>query len=131
MCSKNTVLVFPICRIGPRLFLLLKCLFSLFLLTGALQITLEGVYHSPLGAEEGSDDSSSSSEVGAALAAGNLESSSNSTMTDLDAYNDDDVSLKEVEEAAAAAVASGPGPRLWYGSKSVLQQWVRFIHSSS
>ena len=87
-----------------------------------LQLTLEGVYHSPLGAEEGTP--TDGTEVGAALREEKEEGESSSdggsdnTSGDSDDY---DVSLKSVEEAAAQAWA---GRRYWYGSEVVLDQWV-------
>ncbi|KAL4446771.1 hypothetical protein ABPG77_008015 [Micractinium sp. CCAP 211/92] len=72
-------------------------------LEGAQQITIEGAYHSPLGA----------SEEGRSLQS--VEESSD-----------------DGDEAAAAAVAAGAteggrAPRLWYGSHSLIDQWVHVL----
>ncbi len=63
---------------------------------GAQQITVEGCYHSPLGAEDGR------------------------------ALESVQLSSDDGEAAAVAAVEVGAGrkPRLWYGSHSLLDEWV-------
>ena len=65
-------------------------------LEGAQQITIEGCYHSPLGAEDGR------------------------------ALESVQLSSDDGEAAAVAAVEAGAGrkPRLWYGSHSLLDEWV-------
>lgn len=95
-------------------------------LEGALQITLEGVYHSPLGAEEGSvSKGGENNEVSAALA----EISTDGDVSDKRAYDSDEyeVSLEQIEDAAAEA---WPGPRVWYGSQVILNQWVDLLRGS-
>ncbi len=112
-------------------------------LKGALQLTLEGVYHSPLGAEEGSVDEKNgeNNEVSAALAEMKEETlQTNSggggggslphrtldgTSYDSDEY---DVSIESIEQAAAEA---WPGPRVWYGSKLILEKWAPLLKSSA
>lgn len=86
----------------------------------AVQVTLEGVYHSPLGAEEGG-------EVGAALAARST-AGAESDDGETDEY---EATPADVEAAAAAAAATRPGPRLWYGSPPVLDRWVGLLRDSS
>jgi len=112
-------------------------------LEGALQLTLDGVYHSPLGSEEGSEASDAfevnsgkvlteaaavKAAVAAAGAAGRVSpkqsNGESSSSYDSDEY---EVTLSDVEEAAAVA---RPGPRLWYGSQGILEQWVRCIWTS-
>lgn len=71
-------------------------------LEGALQITVDGAYHSPLGAEDGR------------------------VLESVEQSSDDG------EAAAAAAVAAGAAPsgrqlRLWYGSHSLLDTWVHVL----
>jgi pimeloyl-ACP methyl ester carboxylesterase len=132
-------------------------------LEGALQLTLEGVYHSPLGAEDGSVDEKNgeNNEVSATIAemkqesvdhnkiknnGGGGDSGGVSTNTDLStqqqqqkqkhrtldgtSYDSDDynVSIESVEHAAAEA---WPGPRLWYGSTIILEQWAGLLKSSA
>jgi hypothetical protein len=126
-------------------------------LEGALQLTLEGVYHSPLGAEEGSVDEKNgeNNEVSAALAEWeetnaigggdggngdiNNKNISNSNTTTKNpphrtlentSYDSDEytISVESVEQAAAEV---WPGPRLWYGSKIILDQWAPLLKSSA
>lgn len=68
-------------------------------LEGAQQITIEGCYHSPLGAEDGR------------------------------ALESVQLSSDDGEAAAVAAVEAGAGrqPRLWYGSHSLIGEWVHVL----
>lgn len=68
-------------------------------LEGAQQLTLEGCYHSPLGAEDGR------------------------------ALESVQLSSDDGEAAAVAAVEAGAGrqPRLWYGSHSLIDEWVHVV----
>ena len=109
-------------------------------LQGALQLTLEGVYHSPLGAQDGSiAQGGENNEVSAALAEGNTDPigstdgvtrpgdySSSKRSYDSDEY---EVTLEQVERAAAEV--ESPGPRLWYGSMGILHQWVGLLRDST
>jgi pimeloyl-ACP methyl ester carboxylesterase len=126
-------------------------------LEGALQLTLEGVYHSPLGAEEGSVDeiNGENNEVSATLAQMKQEQQSstlgNESIGDGDStkemknscsasqahrtldgtsYDSDEynISLESVEQAAAQA---WPGPRVWYGSTVILQKWAPLLKTSA
>lgn len=103
-------------------------------LDGAQQLTLKGVYHSPLGADEGgsaaSDAEDEVSPIAAALHLNEIENRVETTVlksSDLEIREDE--SPSRIEEAAAAFVPEGP--RLWYGSKSVLGLWVHLLHNES
>lgn len=74
-------------------------------LEGALQLTLDGVYHSPLGAVD------EPAAVDAAAQKGSYISDS----------DDFEVTQRNVE---AAAQEARPGPRVWYGSPHVLEAWA-------
>jgi hypothetical protein len=73
-------------------------------LEGSLQLTLDGVYHSPLGAADGA-------------AAGAVPQVAPAP------HDSDDYGAAAAAQAAQAAQAA-PGPRLWYGSPGVLERWV-------
>ncbi|KAL4517201.1 hypothetical protein Ndes2437B_g06808 [Nannochloris sp. 'desiccata'] len=96
-------------------------------LDGALQVTLEGVYHSPLGAEEGSVDEKNgeNNEVSAALAEMKQQQQQHGTSYDSDEYN---ISIESVEQAAAEA---SPGPRVWYGSRLILEKWAPLLKGNA
>lgn len=108
-------------------------------LDGAIQVTLKGIYHSPLGADEGGSAASDAEEELSPIAAAiHLEESYEASSSSAgNVINDgaeesehrvqEDVSPAEIEEAAAAFVPRGP--RLWYGSDVVLAQWVRLLSS--
>ncbi|KAI3434819.1 hypothetical protein D9Q98_002876 [Chlorella vulgaris] len=70
-------------------------------LEGALQITLDGAYHSPLGAEDGRSLAS-------------VEESS----------DDGETAAAAVAMAAGTAGAGGKKPRCWYGSHTLIDGWV-------
>ena len=72
-------------------------------LEGALQLTIEGAYHSPLGADE---DGRS------------LESVQESS---------DDGEAAVVAAVEAGGASGGAAPRLWYGSHSLIDEWVHVI----
>ena len=109
-------------------------------LEGALQLTLEGVYHSPLGAEEGSASADVApgsgvvTEVAAVAAAaaqdqeraGSVQAGAAATSF----YDSDEYEPTPGDVEAAAAEAAAPGPRLWYGSKGVLEQWAPLLWTS-
>jgi len=87
-------------------------------LEGARNITLENCYHSPLGAFDDNDNNDNSN-------GGVLESESDAENFGLienkKSNNRDDVSVFQ-------ASSSGPGPRLWYGSKPILDQWINELN---
>jgi len=106
-------------------------------LEGALQITLDGVYHSPLGSEEGSDSADVAqgsgivSEEAAVVAAASAASDPEAADMVIDArlYDSDDYAATE-KDMEEAAVEARPGPRLWYGSEGVLGRWAPLLWSS-
>lgn len=88
-------------------------------LEGARNITLENCYHSPLGAVDGTDSKNNSRSGGA------LESES-------DAENFGLIENKNSSDRSAVSVlqasSSGQEPRLWYGSKPILEQWINELN---
>lgn len=87
-------------------------------LEGALNITLEGVYHSPLGAEDPGSDQRPADEEEAMQDAFKQEQGAAVY------YDTDDYEVGTGEVAQAAQEVNVPGPRLWYGSAGILEQWV-------
>ncbi|PSC73077.1 alpha beta-hydrolase [Micractinium conductrix] len=75
-------------------------------LEGAQQMTLEGAYHSPLGA----------SEDGRPIASVQLSS--------------DDGEAAVAAAVAAGGTAGGAQARLWYGSHSLLAEWVHVLEAA-
>jgi hypothetical protein len=116
-------------------------------LEGALQLTLDGVYHSPLGAEDGSAAADAGREISAVAAAmhaaGKEDDNVDDTNDELEeegfedvkrgrnVYDSDDyeASPADVEEAAAVGVKTmgSRSKRLWYGSHGVLERWVGLL----
>lgn len=91
-------------------------------LDGAMQLTLNGVYHSPLGASN--DESSGEYAVDVATRVNAAESSSADEGRRTHNQGDHDSSTPGREES------SSKGPRRWYGSAGVLEQWVHLLRSS-
>lgn len=95
-------------------------------LEGAKNITLEGCYHSPLGATD-NNNNNGNNDSGVVVESesdaenfGLIEKQKNGN--DSESNDDDD------EVSVFQAASAGPGPRLWYGSTPILQQWIQELY---
>lgn len=82
-------------------------------LEGAMQLTLDGIYHSPLGASLDVEENV-------------ILTAAESSYVDSDDYDD-----LPGQEVSADEPATTPAARKWYGSKSVVPQWVHLLRVSA
>lgn len=102
------------------------------MLEGALQLTLDGVYHSPLGAqqivvavdEEKKDDTTAKETYKVSLFQG-----LSAGVGEKDDYEDKS-SLSSTSRSESFQLNIPDGPRLWYGSDAVLDSWVSTLTDS-